>query len=78
MAYNSVVAALEGVHFPISKRELISQIGNREVAVVENRMLSMSELLNSCESNNFNSSGDIIRCPGLVRKIESIPGAAAA
>ena len=77
MAYNSVVAALDGVHFPISKRDLINQVGNRDVAVTMDKTLPMSELLNACDMNQFNSAGDVVRCQGLVHKIESIPGAAA-
>lgn len=77
MAYNSVVSALEGVNFPISKQDLKNQVGNRDVEVVINQTMSMNELLDACEMDNFNSAGDVVKCSGLVHKIESIPGKAA-
>ncbi|MCL6471918.1 MAG: hypothetical protein K6T91_03820 [Firmicutes bacterium] len=71
MAYPSIVSALEGVEFPINKKDLIEQIGDREVEIVTGQTLSMRELLNVCTKENYQNPHDVVGCPEIVQKIES-------
>jgi hypothetical protein len=66
MAYPSLVSALQGVDFPISKRSLINQVGDREVEVLEGKTMTMKELLNACSHDNYDSEADVIQCPEIV------------
>lgn len=69
MEYNSVWDALEGVQFPISKSDLLSQIGYREVRISVAKSLRMSDLLSPCEYAYFNSARDVIDCPQIMYKL---------
>lgn len=66
MAYPSIVAALHDIQFPINKKSLINQVGEREIEVLEGKTMSMKELLNSCSHNNYESEADVIQCPEIV------------
>ncbi len=69
MAYPSIVSALQGVEFPISKRSLTNQIGDREVEVLEGKMMTMREILRACDHDRYESEKDVIACPGIVGKV---------
>ncbi|MBE0447674.1 MAG: hypothetical protein IBX64_06200 [Actinobacteria bacterium] len=69
MAYKSIVSALQGVDFPVSKRSLVRQIGDREVEVLEGKMMSMREILRACEHDNYESPRDVTACPGIASKV---------
>lgn len=71
MAYKSMVAALQGVEFPISKRSLVKQVGDREVEILEGKTITMREILRACDHDNYNSPKDVTACPGIVRKVRS-------
>ncbi|MHB8841455.1 MAG: DUF2795 domain-containing protein [Candidatus Aquicultor sp.] len=65
MIYSSIASALEGVDFPVDKRSLISQAGNRNVNVFGHTMV-LQDLLNACSHDSFDSIQDIVLCPEIV------------
>jgi hypothetical protein len=69
MAYQSIVAALQGVEFPISKKSLINEVGDRQVEVLEGKMMSMRELLMMCSHDSYESDADVIQCPEIVSAV---------
>ncbi len=75
MAFPSLVSALEGVQFPIDKKSLINQVGDREVEVLEGQNLSLEEILNACSQNRYENTRDVIACPEIVSKIEGTKAA---
>jgi hypothetical protein len=66
MSYPSIVSALTGVEFPIGKKSLINQVGDREVEVLEGKTMSMRELLNACSHDDYESEADVVQCPEIV------------
>jgi len=69
MVYKSIVSALQDVEFPISKRSLMKQVGDREIEVLEDKTMSMSSILRACEHDNYSSPKDVVACPSIVSKI---------
>ena len=68
MAYRSLVAAVEGVQFPIEKRAFMRKYGEREVEVLEGKVIALRELLRSCEKDSFESV-DVVGCKGVMQHI---------
>lgn len=69
MAYKSIVSALQGVDFPVSKRSLVKQVGDREVEVVEGTTMSMRTILRACDHDNYESPRDVTACRGIANKV---------
>lgn len=69
MAYPSIISALKDVKFPISKRSLVRQIGDREVEILAGKMVTMREILRACDHENYESERDVFACPGVVSKV---------
>lgn len=73
MAYGmaSLSEALKGVDFPISKHDLIQQIGDRNVQVEEGKTLKMSEFLEACTHETYHSVTDVTTCPDIESKMKA-------
>lgn len=76
MVYGSVFEALEGVEFPISKSDLLSKVGGREVRVSRVKALRMANLLGPCEQEIFNSAKEVVECPSVTHKLTGYEGVA--
>lgn len=69
MVYPSLISAVKDIDFPIDKKSLINQVGNREIEVLEGQSIAMKELLNACPHNRYDNPQDVVRCPEIVDKI---------
>ncbi|MCL5292664.1 MAG: hypothetical protein M1548_09130 [Actinobacteria bacterium] len=67
----SLSEALSGVHFPISKQDLINQVGNRDVQVDERHTLKMSDFLQACVHETYNLVTDVTTCPQIEQKMKA-------
>lgn len=71
MGEASLSKALEGVNFPISRQDLINQVGDKQVEVEEGKTMSMSELISACEHETYNSPIDVTSCPDIRNKMKA-------
>jgi hypothetical protein len=55
----AVSMAIKGVDFPISKQDLISQYGNKEVEITKGNPQRLSDILESVPDESFNSPVDL-------------------
>jgi len=55
----AVSMAIKGVDFPISKRDLISQYGDKEVEITKGNLQRLSDLLSDIPEESFNSPVDL-------------------
>lgn len=67
----SLSEALKGVDFPISKQDLIQQVGNRDVQVEQGKTLKMSDFLNACSHDTYNTVTDVTTCPEIESKMKA-------
>ncbi|MCL6472040.1 MAG: hypothetical protein K6T91_04435 [Firmicutes bacterium] len=67
----SLTQALEGVNFPISRNDLIEQVGNRQVEVDKGKMMPMRDLLMACSHEMYNSPVDVVSCPEIEDKMKA-------
>ncbi len=55
----SVTHALEGVHFPKTKNELIKEYGNKEIEFRMGQKECLKEILQKIPEEKFNSMADV-------------------
>ncbi len=67
----SLSEALKGVNFPISRQDLMNQVGNRQVEVEKGKMMPMNDLLNACPHDMYNSPVDVTTCPEIEQKMKA-------
>lgn len=67
----SLSEALKGVSFPISKQDLINQVGDRDVQVEEGRTMKMREFLEACPHDWYNTVTDVTTCPQIEQKMKA-------
>lgn len=67
----SLTQALSGVNFPISRQDLINQVGDRQVEVVKGKTMMMKDLLMACPHDMYNSPVDVTKCPEIEQKIKA-------
>ena len=64
MAYKTLAAALEGVSFPVDRRTLVDQIGDRQIEI-DTGLVSMRELLSACTEDRYENIDDVAACPNI-------------
>jgi len=67
----SLTQALQGVNFPISRQELINQVGDRQVEVEKGKMMSMGDIVSACPHEMYNSPIDVTTCPEITQKMKA-------
>ncbi|MCL4499863.1 MAG: hypothetical protein M1335_06455 [Chloroflexi bacterium] len=63
--------ALKGVDFPISRQDLINQVGDRQVEIEKGRSMMMREFLGACSHNIYNTVTDVTTCPEIEQKMKA-------
>jgi hypothetical protein len=62
---------LEGVDFPKSKQQLISEVGDEHIQMEEGRHMSVKEVLQDCSHDTFNNAADVMSCPEIKQNIKA-------
>jgi hypothetical protein len=65
----ALTQALQGVDFPKSKQELISEVGDKQIQVEQGQQMSVKEALQDCSHDTFNNMDDVISCPEIKQNI---------
>lgn len=67
----ALTQALKGVDFPISRMDLINQVGDRQIEVEKGKPMMMRDVLMACPHDMYNSPVDVVTCPEIEQKIKA-------
>ncbi|MHB0975740.1 MAG: DUF5789 family protein [Candidatus Aquicultorales bacterium] len=67
----SLSEALRDVSFPISRNDLINQVGDRDVQVEQGKTMKMRDFLSACSHDMYNTVTDVTTCPEIESKMKA-------
>ncbi|MHB0975705.1 MAG: DUF2795 domain-containing protein [Candidatus Aquicultorales bacterium] len=65
---SSLMQALEGIEFPLSKEDLLDCFGENEFEV-KGRRMTVKEAIADCPHGTYNNMDDITMCPSVQTKL---------
>lgn len=56
----SLTRVLNGIYFPVTKEEVISRYGDKEVHYSKGNLKTMREIITKCTKETFNSMAELV------------------
>lgn len=74
----AITQALEGIDFPVTKRDLLKRVGDRQIEYRKDQPISLRKVISDLEAEEFPSMANIVEGVSDALKEEGISGSKAA